>query len=130
MNPQEISTLHQVTATLLQATEARMASLRAAEAVIISQISGLDTALRHRAQQATVEDPARRAGVDLRWEAWVEQNRRALVAAQARLRVKIEHEQHALRKAFGQDTAVAELMQSALANQQRQSRRRVEREGG
>lgn len=128
MNPREIAALRQVTATVVKATEARMAALRAAEAAIISQISELDAALHRRTQLATVEDPARRAGVDLRWEAWVEQNRRALVAAQARLRVKIEHEQHTLRHNFGRDTAVAELMQSALADQQQQARRRAERE--
>lgn len=129
MNPHEISALRQVTATVVKAAEARMTALRADEAAIIRQMAELDVALHRRTQLATVEDPARRAGVDLRWEAWVEQNRRALVAAQARLRVKIEHEQHIFRHSFGRDMAVAELMQSALTDQQRQARRRAEREG-
>lgn len=128
MQPHEITALRQVTRARLAASEARLAALRQREEEIVARLTALAEAFRRRATEARADDLTLRAGIDLRWEAWVEERRRALLTAQAQLRVVIEQERATLRHDFGRDMALAELAREGLHNASRLAARRSERD--
>ncbi|MCC7321441.1 MAG: hypothetical protein IT542_10760 [Rubellimicrobium sp.] len=128
MKVNDLTGIRAVTAAALAASEARMTALRHEEARIVARIDDLDAALRRRAAEATAEDPALRAGADLRWQEWVERSRSALLSGQARLRAAIEAERATLRLTFGRDLVAGELLSDAMARQRLERSRRIERE--
>lgn len=129
MTPQDIAALRQISGTMLAATRARLAALRAREDEVLARISALDAATQSRAAVATAEDAALRAGADLRWLVWVEQSRGTLLAAQARLRAAMEEEQTALRRDFGRDHVLGMLEKDATRRARRLAQRRAEHGG-
>lgn len=129
MTPRELTELRRITGTMLTASQARLAALRAREQAVLDRITELDAALRERAATATPEDPALRAGADLRWRIWVEQSRSNLLSAQARLRAAIVEETVHLRRDFGRDHVLGELERQARRDAQRLAQRRAARDG-
>ncbi len=125
MTPNQIAALRRISGTMLAATSARLAALRMREEEVLTRISILDAALRDRAALASAEDPTLRAGVDLRWQIWVEQNRSTLLAAQARLRAAMEEERMALRRDFGRDHVLKVLETEAIRRTRRLALRRA-----
>lgn len=117
----------QVTAAVRAAAEARMAALRAEEAALRQRIKELDAAFRARAFSATAEDAALRAGVDLRWEQWVESRRAGLLAELARLRARIEDERLTLAREFGRNAVAEELLREIGRGFQQQRDRQADR---
>lgn len=127
MTPGDIAALRQVTAARRAASESRLAALRQREDEIISRLAALDSAFRQRASAARADDLALRAGADLRWESWVEDRRRTLMTAQARLRAAMEQERATLRHEFGRDLALTELARTTHEATRRRHARRAER---
>lgn len=101
MRPGDLRDLVEVTRAIAAAAEARLAALRQEEAALRAKIAELDDAQRRRAASATAEDAALRAGVDLRWEGWIADRRRALTAALSRTLARIEGERLTLARDVG-----------------------------
>lgn len=92
-----------------------MAALRREEAELRGQIAALEEARRARATEAQVTDLALRAGVDLRWEGWIDRRSSTLSADLARLRARIEVAREELSRAIGRRTATEALATRARA---------------
>jgi len=127
MSLREIAEIRRITETAFATSEGRMVALRAEEARINAQIASLDDALRNRATVATAEDAALRAGVDLRWQQWVDSRRRNLLSELARLRARIEAEREILMRDFGRDRVAADIAGQVAAAQRAKRESRAER---
>lgn len=109
MRPGEIAGLVHLTGAACDAAEARLAALRREESELRHQIASLDEARRARAAEARATDLTVRAGVDLRWEGWIDRRASSLQAELARLRARIEISRDELARAFGRRSATEAL---------------------
>ena len=105
--------LLRVTEVVAARAEARFAALRQEEADLRARIADLDRSQRARAATATAEDPALRAGADLRWEGWIAVRRRTLLSELARLLARIEAEREHLARAVGRREVTQDLARAA-----------------
>jgi hypothetical protein len=110
MRPADLAELARLTAAVSGAAEARLAALRRDEAALRARLHDLDTAQQARAREAQATDVTLRAGVDLRWEDWIEARRRALSAELARTLARAELARDDLRRAFGRKVAAEEIV--------------------
>lgn len=110
MKPADLAQLARLTAAVFGAAEARLAALRRDEATLRTRLQDLDAARTARAREAQATDVTVCAGVDLRWEDWIEARRRALNAELARTLARAEIARDALRQAFGRKIAAEEIV--------------------
>lgn len=113
MTPRELEGLAHVAGAGCDAAEARLARLRREEAELRGQIAALEAARRARAAEALATDVALRAGVDLRWEGWIDRRAAALVSELARLMAQVEMARDELSRAFGRRMAADALLGQA-----------------
>ncbi len=125
MKPHDLAALVRVSGAACDAAEARLAALRREEAELRAQIATLEAARRERAAEARATDVSVRAGVDLRWEGWIDRRASVLTAELARLRARIEMARDELALAFGRHTATETLAKRA---QLEAASRRMKRE--
>lgn len=109
MTPRDLAGLGRVVGAACDAAESRLLRLRREEAELRRQIAELEAAQRTRAAEALATDLTLRAGVDLRWEGWIDRRTTALAGDLARLLAQIEIAREELAQAFGRRTAVEEL---------------------
>lgn len=115
MRAHDLAALSRLAGAASDAAEARMAALRREEVELRHQIAALDEARRTRAAQARATDVTLRAGVDLRWEDWIDRRASALSAELARLRAQIEIAREELARAMGRRIATEALADRACA---------------
>lgn len=127
MRAAELSQLARVLATARDAAEARLAALRREEGELRRQIGALEAARRRRAAEARATDVTLRAGVDLRWEGWVESRGAALSAELVRLLARIEVAREDVARAFGRHGAAEALLAEVRTAARAQARRAEDR---
>lgn len=127
MRAGDLAGLARISAATCEAAEARLAALRRQEAELRAQIAALDAARRERAAEARATDLSVRAGVDLRWEGWVDRRSSALVAELARLLARVEIARDELARAFGRRSAIDALTDRARAEDHSRRAKREER---
>ncbi len=115
MNARDLAALTRLAGAASDAAQARMATLRREEAELRRQIAALEEARRIRAAGAHATDLTLRAGVDLRWEGWIDRRTIALTTELARLRARIEIAREELARALGRHTAAEALADRARA---------------
>ncbi len=127
MKPQDLAALVRVSGAISDAAEARLATLRREETDLRDQIAALEAARQARATEARATDLTVRAGVDLRWEGWIDRRASALAAELARLRARIEIARDELAQAFGRRTATEALSTRAQVEAAARRAKREER---
>jgi len=68
-------------------------------------------------------DAALLAGADVRWQSWVQQQKRELNIRRAALLAKQEEQHQKAQKAFGKDEAVCRLLEESAEDTRMKSRR-------
>jgi flagellar biosynthesis chaperone FliJ len=127
VKPQDLAALVRVSGAISDAAEARLATLRREETDLRDQIAALEAARQARATEARATDLTVRAGVDLRWEGWIDRRASALAAELARLRARIEIARDELAQAFGRRTATEALSTRAQVEAAARRAKREER---
>jgi len=113
MTPRDLANLTRVAGAACDAAESRLARLRREEAELRRQIATLEAARRARVAEALATDVALRAGVDLRWEGWIDSRASALSTELARLMACIEIAREDLSRSFGRRMAAEDLAHRA-----------------
>lgn len=113
MRPGDLGGLGRLAAAAAEAAEARLSALRREEADLRRRIAALDEARRTRAAEARATEVSLRAGVDLRWERWIECRTSALSTELARLLARIEMARDDLARALGRRIATEALAERA-----------------
>ena len=113
MTPRDLAGLTRVVGAACDAAESRLARLRREETELRRQIANLEAARRARAAEALATDIALRAGMDLRWERWIDSRASALSAELARLLARIEIAREDLSRSFGRRMAAEDLAEQA-----------------
>jgi hypothetical protein len=115
LTPRDLAGLVRIAGAACDAAEAKLARLRREEAELRRQIAALEAARQARAAEALATDVALRAGVDLRWEGWIDRRAAGLATDLARLMACIEIARDELSHAFGRRTATEALAEQARA---------------
>lgn len=115
MRPGDLAGLARLAGAASEAAEGRLAALRREEAGLRRRIADLEECRRCRAAGARATDVSLRAGVDLRWEGWVDRRTGAMAEELARLRARIEVARDDLARALGRRTATDALLNQARA---------------
>jgi hypothetical protein len=124
----DLAALAQIAALAYAAREARMAALRAEEARLRAVLAALGQDRRDSAARTeTGDDPARRAGADLRWHHWIDRRRQTLNIELARVLAEVAVLRQALARDFGRREAISDLARSAAQDRARNALRRAER---
>lgn len=124
----ELTALAQVAGLAYAVREARMVALRTQEARLRGLLETLEQARRDSAARAdTGDDPARRAGADLRWHRWIDRRRMTLNVELARVLAGIATLRQALLRDFGRKEAISELAKDAALERAQRVARRAER---
>lgn len=101
--------LRQVTGVALDTALAALRQAAARRATAEDRIAALDAQRRTVVQ--TVEDAAFRAGADLLWQRWADQQRARLNAALARARAEENTARQVASAAFGRDQALGKVIE-------------------
>ncbi len=108
--------LQNLTGMVLDAERMKLQQLSLAERKLDDQIRELDSESRKRAVQLLAKggtDSALLAGADMRWQNWVQQQKRKLNTRRAALLAKYEEQRQDAQKAFGKAEAVRKLLEQS-----------------
>jgi hypothetical protein len=118
--------IHALAGVALLAEETRVAEWRRREAEIDAALARLEEA----ALPGPVDDtPLRRAGADLRWQAWCDARRTALLAELAQIRYRRAAAEEKMRRAARRSIATEAVLRAELRAADRLRENRSEREG-
>jgi hypothetical protein len=108
---QDWRALEDLTSTVFEAAAGRMEFLRRRETALRDTIASLERQKLTRAAEteAAADDPAARAGADVRWHQWIDRRRSQLNLELARTLVQVDAARQSLRQAHGRHQATAEL---------------------
>jgi hypothetical protein len=126
MTPSDWSPLVPLVKASRMAAETRLAEWQRREAKIMAAIARLDGPI---AVELGGDDVLRRAGADLRWQAWCDARRTALSAELAQVRYRRVAAEEAMRHAAARDIALGDVARTALRDRARTLAMRAEREG-
>jgi len=101
---------------VLDAERMKLQQIALAERKLKEQIMELDKESRKRSGQLLAKggtDQALLAGADMRWQSWLQQQKRKLNTRRAALLVKYEEQRQKAKKAFGKDEAVRKLLEQS-----------------
>lgn len=127
MTPSDWSRLVPLVEASRMAAETRLAEWQRREAEVTAVIARLDGPL---AVDLGGDELLRRAGADLRWQAWCDARRTALSAELAQVRYRRAAAEEAMRHAAARDIALRDVSRAALRDNARAQAMRAEREGG
>jgi hypothetical protein len=127
MNPSDWTRLVPLVEASRMAAETRLAEWQWREAEIIAAIARLDGPL---AVDIGGDALLRRAGADLRWQAWCDARRSALSADLAQVRYRRAAAEEAMRHAAARDIALRDVARATQKHAARTRAMRAEREGG
>ncbi len=110
-----------------RAEQGKLAAIRRRMGEVETQLAELARARSGRPALAP-NDPAARAGADLKWQSWIETRLKALNMELARLRAQEAEERARLAKLFGQSVAAQRLSERLAEEDERQGEARAERQ--
>lgn len=120
MNRLQLADMKSVVSARLESEKAKLAKITTQERALALQLSQLVEQRHSNAKKArSSDDPALRAGADVRWQQWVESRRSHLAQELAMVQAKRAHQIAIVQKAFGRSEVVQGLMQRALKEHRR-----------
>jgi hypothetical protein len=118
--------IHALTEQVRLAAEVSLAQWQRREAEVTSALSRLDGTA---APELLEDDVVRRAGADLRWQAWCDARRTTLLAELARIRYRKAAAEEELRHAARRGIATQAVLRAEERIEARLNANRAEREG-
>ncbi|WP_457649685.1 hypothetical protein [Profundibacter sp.] len=112
----QLLALQNLTGMVLDAERMKLQQIALAERKLKEQIMELDIESRKRSGQLLAKggtDQALLAGADMRWQSWLQQQKRKLNTRRAALLAKYEEQRQKAQKAFGKDKAVRKLLEQS-----------------
>ncbi|MGZ9812548.1 hypothetical protein ACXN5S_18960 [Pseudoroseicyclus sp. H15] len=126
----QMAALAELAQARFRAEQGKLAAVRRRQSEIEAQLAELAKARAGRAALA-LDDPATRAGADLKWHRWIDTRLTALNIELARLRAEEAAERSRLARIFGQSVATDKLHKRLAHDDARLAAARAERrEGG
>lgn len=112
----QLVALRNLTGLVLDAEKMKLQQIIKAEQDLAEQVTELDRKSNKRAEQLLAKggmDTALLAGADLRWQTWVQQQKRSLNTRRSAILAKKEEQRLKAQKAFGQAEAVGRLLEKS-----------------
>jgi len=112
----QLVALRNLTGLVLDAERMKLQQIIKAEQDLAEQVAELDRESNKRAAQLLAKggmDTALLAGADLRWQNWVQQQKRSLNTCRSAILAKQEEQRLKAQKAFGQAEAVGRLLEKS-----------------
>ncbi len=112
----QLLALQNLTGMVLDVERMKLQQIALAERKLKEQIMELDKESKKRSGQLLAKggtDQALLAGADMRWQSWLQQQKRKLNTRRAALLAKYEEQRQKAQKAFGKDEAVRKLLEQS-----------------
>ncbi len=112
----QLLALQNLTGMVLDAERMKLKQIALAERKLKEQIRELDNESGKRSEQLLAKggsDHALLAGADMRWQSWLQQQKRKLNTRRAALLAKRDEQRQKAQKAFGKDEVVRKLLEQS-----------------